>query len=220
MKIKNTFHLYDLIVLVFLAMLFFALPSIDQTFASVDSKHNKQLFVFDFDQTITKNHTFKSTYKNGVVDLKTIKDNLKPGIKEALQSILSQGQLLGIATFHTRRDVIEDYLNEIFDYNHVWLSQVKIVVRDEIKFTANLGKNPYILEIVELFQNDSSFAPLSIIGLSFFDDSASNIMSFPRVCKEIFTDPNKHCKAYLVDKNPESDLYSLKTLKLLKKFSP
>lgn len=130
------------------------------------------IFAFDFDQTLTRNHTFGKT-KSGINPLEDVRGDIKAGTGDTLKAILNSGNHVAIATFHVREDVIKHYLTQA-GLSAEELAQVKIVVRDEITFKMDNFKNPYIAEIISHFQKENN----KVTGVTFYDDTTENVDSF------------------------------------------
>lgn len=131
----------------------------------------KNLFVFDFDWTLSKVHTFnKTAYGIKDKDKKTLKDDLKEHTGDVLKSILEADHYIGIATYHINVASIKSYLISAGLSNED-ISRIKIVVRKN-ECAPMIDKNSYIEKIIEHFGENT------IDSVYFYEDTLKNIIAF------------------------------------------
>ena len=160
------------------------------------------LFIYDFDQTLTKDHTFHKT-QNGIDKAADVRDEMKELAGETLRSVLKSGNHLAIASFHTRKDVIRHYLRSVLSQEEV--AQIKIAVRDGKRFAMNkmADKDKYISHLMHSFIKDGHI----VESVSFYDDSWENVTAFER----FFAKSSNAVEGFRVSKDPKNNEHFVHT---------
>lgn len=137
-----------------------------------------RLVIFDFDETITKLHTFLNSEEVGIgATDEAIIGNIKSQCLEAFRAVLASGDKLAIATFHNNPELVKRYLR-LMGLTDEEIESIIIVTNGDANaasFTSGF-KNGHINEVVT--RCEAKYPDEIIDELVFYEDNYANYNNF------------------------------------------
>ncbi len=163
----------------------------------VKPKADGILFIFDFDLTLTKNHTYQSPFRDnyqaaGNNNAQVIADNLKPGVIEMFQSIWERGGQFVILTHNQYPELIQSHLT--LNVNGLTPEEIENIMI--IKTPLGTKKSDTFLN----YLNEEKILS-TVKRMAFLDDDERNISDMGSAFSH-FEDQFSTC---LVEEVPEED---------------